>query len=56
VPTRFGFRELRDRDELSVHHVAAVPEREVALLAEAGFGDARLFYAGLWVYGWIARL
>jgi tRNA (cmo5U34)-methyltransferase len=32
-----------------------LPEREVALLAEAGFSDARLFYAGLWVYGWIAR-
>jgi len=32
-----------------------LPEREVALLAEAGFGDVRLFYAGLWVFGWIAR-
>lgn len=32
-----------------------LPEREVALLAEAGFGDIRLFYAGLWVFGWIAR-
>jgi tRNA (cmo5U34)-methyltransferase len=32
-----------------------LPEREVALLAEAGFGDVRLFYVGLWVYGWIAR-
>ncbi|MGO9453535.1 MAG: class I SAM-dependent methyltransferase [Candidatus Binataceae bacterium] len=31
------------------------PEREVALLSEAGFVDARLFYAGLWVFGWIAR-
>src|SRR5208282_2286359 len=31
------------------------PEREEALLAEAGFGDARLFYTGLWIFGWIAR-
>jgi tRNA (cmo5U34)-methyltransferase len=31
-----------------------LPEREVALLAEAGFGDIRLFYVGLWVFGWIA--
>ena len=29
-------------------------EREEALLAEAGFVDARIFYAGLWVFGWIA--
>lgn len=32
-----------------------LPEREVALLSEAGFIDARLFYAGLSVFGWIAR-
>ena len=32
-----------------------LPEREVALLAEAGFGDVRLFYGGLWVFGWIVR-
>jgi hypothetical protein len=25
-----------------------------ALLKEAGFRDVRLFYAGLWVFGWIA--
>jgi len=31
------------------------PEREEALLAQAGFGDLRLFYAGLWIFGWIAR-
>ncbi len=31
------------------------PEREEALLAEAGFGDVRLFYTGLWIFGWIAR-
>jgi tRNA (cmo5U34)-methyltransferase len=31
------------------------PEREEALLAQAGFGDVRLFYAGLWIFGWIAR-
>ena len=31
-----------------------LPEREVALLKEAGFQDVRLFYAGLWVFGWIA--
>jgi len=24
-------------------------------LAEAGFGDVRLFYTGLWIFGWIAR-
>ena len=29
-------------------------QREEALLAEAGFGDVRLFYSGLWIYGWIA--
>jgi tRNA (cmo5U34)-methyltransferase len=32
-----------------------LPEREVALLAEAEFGDIRLFYAGLWIFGWIAE-
>jgi len=32
-----------------------LPEREVAMLSGAGFVDVRLFYAGLWVYGWIAR-
>ena len=32
-----------------------LPEREIALLGEAGFGDVRLFYTGLWVSGWIAR-
>lgn len=30
-------------------------EREEELLAEAGFRDARLFYTGLWIFGWIAR-
>jgi tRNA (cmo5U34)-methyltransferase len=30
------------------------PEREEALLTEAGFRDLRLFYVGMWVYGWIA--
>ena len=30
------------------------PEREEALLAEAGFRDARLIYLGMWVFGWIA--
>jgi tRNA (cmo5U34)-methyltransferase len=30
------------------------PEREEALLAEAGFRDLRLFYVGMWVFGWIA--
>ena len=29
------------------------PEREQKLLAEAGFSDVRLFYAGLWFFGWI---
>jgi tRNA (cmo5U34)-methyltransferase len=37
----------------SLHPV--LPEQEVALLSEAGFVDVRLFYAGLWVFGWIAR-
>jgi hypothetical protein len=32
-----------------------LPEREEALLSEAGFVGARLFYAGLSVFGWIAR-
>jgi tRNA (cmo5U34)-methyltransferase len=32
-----------------------MPDREEALLSEAGFVDARLFYVGLWVFGWIAR-
>ena len=36
----------------SLHYL--LPEREVALLIEAGFGDVRLFYTGLWVFGWIA--
>jgi tRNA (cmo5U34)-methyltransferase len=31
------------------------PEREEALLAQAGFRDVRLFYRGLWIAGWIAR-
>ena len=31
-------------------------EREEALLAEAGFVDARIFYAGLRVFGWIASV
>jgi hypothetical protein len=30
------------------------PEREEQLLAEAGFRDVRLFYVGLWFFGWIA--
>jgi len=30
------------------------PEREEALLAEAGFRNLRLFYVGMWVFGWIA--
>src|SRR5271157_3593849 len=34
---------------------SVLPEREVALLSEAGFVDARLFYAGLWVFDRIAR-
>jgi hypothetical protein len=37
----------------SLHYL--LPERELALLIEAGFGDVRLFYTGLWVFGWIAR-
>jgi len=32
-----------------------MPDREEALLSEAGFVDTRLFYAGLSVFGWIAR-
>ena len=30
-------------------------DREEALLTEAGFSDAHLFYAGLWVFGWISQ-
>jgi hypothetical protein len=37
----------------SLHSV--MPDREEALLSEAGFVDTRLFYVGLWVFGWIAR-
>jgi tRNA (cmo5U34)-methyltransferase len=37
----------------SLHGV--MPDREQALLSEAGFVDTRLFYAGLSVFGWIAR-
>jgi len=37
----------------SLHGV--MPDREEALLSEAGFVDTRLFYVGLWVFGWIAR-
>jgi tRNA (cmo5U34)-methyltransferase len=33
---------------------AVPPAREEALLAEAGFRDARLFTCGLWIHGWIA--
>jgi tRNA (cmo5U34)-methyltransferase len=29
------------------------PEREEELLADAGFRDVRLFYVGIWVFGWI---
>lgn len=31
-----------------------LPDREEVLLAQAGFTDVRLFYCGLWVYGWLA--
>ena len=31
------------------------PEREEALLAEAGFTDVCLFYCALWLHGWSAR-
>ena len=37
----------------SVHFLA--PEREVALLGEAGFGRVEPFYQGLWFRGWMAR-
>jgi hypothetical protein len=30
-------------------------EREERLLAEAGFRESEIFYAGLMVFGWIAR-
>lgn len=30
------------------------PKREEALLTEADFRDLRLFYVGMWVFGWIA--
>ena len=32
------------------------PEREEALLGQAGFRDLRLFYAGIWIFGWILWL
>ena len=31
-----------------------LPDREEALLTQAGFTDVRLFYCGLWIYGWLA--
>jgi hypothetical protein len=37
----------------SVYRV--LPEGEVAVLLEAGFGDARLFCAALSVYGWLTH-
>jgi tRNA (cmo5U34)-methyltransferase len=33
---------------------SVLPDREEALLARAGFTDVRLFYCGLWIYGWLA--
>jgi hypothetical protein len=30
-------------------------DREETLLEEAGFRPPELFYAGLWIYGWLAR-
>jgi hypothetical protein len=32
------------------------PEREKALLGQAGFRDLRLFYGGMWIFGWIATV
>jgi tRNA (cmo5U34)-methyltransferase len=52
APAEVVQRALRMQRE-SLYYV--LPEREVALLTEAGFSDVRLFYAGLWVFGWIAR-
>jgi tRNA (cmo5U34)-methyltransferase len=33
---------------------SVLPDREEALLAQAGFTDVRLFYCGMWIYGWLA--
>ena len=33
---------------------SVLPDREEELLAQAGFTDVRLFYCGLWIYGWLA--
>jgi len=32
------------------------PDREEELLSQAGFTDIRVFYCGMWIYGWIARV
>jgi len=51
APVEMVERAVRmQREELSF-----VPrEREEELLAEAGFSGVRLFYVGLWIFGWIA--
>jgi tRNA (cmo5U34)-methyltransferase len=51
APVEMVERAVRmQREDLSF-----VPrEREEELLAEAGFSGVRLFYVGLWIFGWIA--
>jgi tRNA (cmo5U34)-methyltransferase len=51
APVEMVERAVRmQREELSF-----VPrEREEELLTEAGFSGVRLFYVGLWIFGWIA--
>jgi tRNA (cmo5U34)-methyltransferase len=58
---RWALNAGADPDEVSatverVKHVinTVSPERDEALLAEAGFGDIGLFYAGLSWRGWVA--
>jgi tRNA (cmo5U34)-methyltransferase len=41
-------------EAVRAHAPMLAPAREEALLAEAGFGDIELFYAGLTFRGWIA--
>jgi tRNA (cmo5U34)-methyltransferase len=45
--------DARQVQRKTLHYLP--PEREVALLAEAGFGIVEQFYQALWFHGWMAR-
>lgn len=42
------------REAISTRLTILSPEEEVAMLHDAGFSDANLFYAGLSIKGWVA--